>query len=286
MFLTYSIVFISICYIVYLLTVTIAQSLKERFAKDHFRRYENVKRFIEPEQLLQIQIIAAGVAASVLVAVLLAAGVFSIYIIVPAAIVICIAGYFAPFLYFILKAKKRQQLIETKLLDFTMSLTNSMKAGLGLPQALEAVTKRLSGPIQEELQQLLREYRLGLELSEAFERFSVRVPCEDIKLLVTSIKLTTRTGGSLVEVLEEMVDTIRQRTEFQDKVKTLTAQGRFEAIAISLAPVIAFGVLWFIDSELMTPLVTTGTGWIAIGIIAVLISIGFYVINKIVTIEV
>ena len=286
MFLTYSIVFVSIGFIVYLLTVTLSQSLKERFAKDHFRRYENVKRFIEPEQLLQIQIIAAGVAASVLVAVLLAAGVFSIYIIVPAAIVICIAGYFAPFLYFILKAKKRQQLIETKLLDFTMSLTNSMKAGLGLPQALEAVTKRLSGPIQEELQQLLREYRLGLELSEAFERFSVRVPCEDIKLLVTSIKLTTRTGGSLVEVLEEMVDTIRQRTEFQDKVKTLTAQGRFEAIAISLAPVIAFGVLWFIDRELMTPLVTTGTGWIAIGIIAVLISIGFYVINKIVTIEV
>ena len=66
----------------------------------------------------------------------------------------------------------------------------------------------------------------------------------------------------------------------------MTAQGRFEAIAISLAPIIAFGILFFIDRELMMPLLTTGTGWCALGIIAALIATGFYVINKIVTIEV
>lgn len=286
MFWTLGIVFLAISFIVYLFTVTFSQSLKERYAKAHFRSYDRVKRFILPEKLLQIQIVAAGVAVALATISLILLGVYVAYIIIPAAILFAFAGYFLPFLFYIWKSKKRQELIESKLLDFTMSLTNSMKAGLGLPQALEAVTKRLSGPIQEEFQQILREYRLGLELTEAFERLGTRVPCEDVKLLVTTIKLTTKTGGSLVEVLEEMVSTIRQRTEFQEKVKNMTAQGRFEAIAISFAPVIAFGILFFIDSDLMMPLLTTGTGWCALGIIAALIAIGFYVINKIVTIEV
>ena len=286
MFLTYSIVFLAISVVVYLFAVTFSQSLKERYAKEHFRKYERVKRFILPEKLLQIQIVSSSVAIAAVVFLLIIFGIHSVYIVVPMAVCFALVGYFCPFLFFILKAKKRQELVESKLLDFTMALTNSMKAGLGLPQALEAVTKRMAGPIQEEFQQILREYRLGLELTEAFERLGNRVPCEDVKLLVTTIKLTTKTGGSLVEVLEEMVATIRQRTEFQEKVKNMTAQGRFEAIAISFAPVIAFGILFFIDRELMMPLLTTGTGWCALGIIAALITIGFYVINKIVTIEV
>ena len=280
------ILFLAISFIVYLFTVTLSHSLNERYTKDHFHSYDKVRRFILPEKLLQIQIASAGIAIALIVLVLVLAGLHSIPAIIIAAVFFALAGYFLPYLYFCRKSKKRQELIEARILEFVMSLTGSMKAGLGLPQALEAVTKRLSGPIQEEFQQLLREYRLGLELTDAFERFGTRVPCEDVKLLVTTIKLTTKTGGSLVEVLEEMVTTIRQRTEFQEKVKNMTAQGRFEAIAISCAPLVAFGILCFIDSELMMPLLTTGTGWCALGIIAALITIGFFVINKIVTVEV
>lgn len=286
MIITFCIVFMAIGVVAYLITTTLSQFLKERHSKDHFQSYDKVKRFISPERLLQVQIISAFISAAIFVLFLIFVGVYSIYILTPIAFFVGCAGFFIPFFYFILKGRKRQALVEAKLLDFAMSLTNSMKAGLGLPQAIDAVSKRLSGPIQEELQQLLREYRFGLELTEAFDRMAGRVPCEDIKLLVTTIKLTTKTGGSLVEVLEEMVTTIRSRTEFQEKLKNMTAQGRFEAIAISLAPIIAFGILFFIDRELMMPLLTTGTGWCALGIIAALIATGFYVINKIVTIEV
>lgn len=286
MFFSFSIVFLAIGGVVYLISATLIQTLKERNAKEHFQRYEKAKRFIAPEKLLQVQFVSAAFAIALVVLFLTLFKVDTIYVIVFAAVLFGFLGYLLPFWFYCWKFRKRQELIESKLLDFTMSLANSMKAGLGLPQALEAVTKRLSGPIQEEFQQILREYRLGLELTEAFERLASRVPCEDIKLLVTSIKLTIKTGGSLVEVLDEMVSTIRQRTEFQEKVKNMTAQGRFEAIAISFAPVLAFGILWLIDRELMMPLLTTGTGWCALGIIATLIAIGFYVINKIVTIEV
>lgn len=105
-------------------------------------------------------------------------------------------------------------------------------------------------------------------------------------LLVTSVRLTMQSGGSLAEVLDRITDTIRSRTEFSEKLRSMTAQGRFEAIAMAAAPLAAFGLLFMLDPELMKPMVQTQTGWCAIGVMLVLETVGFLVINKIVTIEV
>jgi tight adherence protein B len=113
-----------------------------------------------------------------------------------------------------------------------------------------------------------------------------RMPCEDLRLLVTSVKLTAQSGGSMAEVLSRMTEMIRGRTEFQGKLRTLTAQGRFEAIAISASPFVAFVLLYIVDTELMAPMLRTTVGWAALGAVVLLETIGFYIINKIVTIEV
>ena len=140
--------------------------------------------------------------------------------------------------------------------------------------------------MREELAVVLGETRLGFDLTDALERFYSRMPGEDLRLLVTSIKLTLQTGGSLAEVLERMVETIRARVEFQERLKNMTAQGRFEAIAMSLAPVLVYVLLRLIDPDLMIPLTSTLVGWCTIGIVTAWVLVGFFVINKIVTIEV
>ena len=112
------------------------------------------------------------------------------------------------------------------------------------------------------------------------------MPCEDLHLLVTTISLTTKSGGSLVEVLEEIVETIKSRTEFQDRLKNMTAQGRFEALVISCAPFAAFLLLYLIDPVLMKPLISTGVGWLAVGGACLLVTTGYFVLRKIITVEV
>ena len=66
----------------------------------------------------------------------------------------------------------------------------------------------------------------------------------------------------------------------------LTAQGRFEALAMSLAPLAAFVLLLLVNTELMLPLLTTGTGWCAIATMLALEVLGYMVIRKIVDIKV
>lgn len=197
-----------------------------------------------------------------------------------------LVGYYLPRWYYESLVAKRKLQFESKILDLTMGLANALKAGMALPQALDRVSAQMGGVMQDELAVVLRDYRLGLNIVEALERLQTRMPSEDIRLLMSAIKLTLQSGGSLVDVLSEMVTMIRGRTEFQEKLKTLTAQGRFEAIAMASAPLAAFGLLYLVNPGLMTPLVTTVTGWLAISAAVALEVMGFVCIKKIVTIEV
>lgn len=260
--------------------------LLEKLELNSDSRYEKLRRFITPEKLLLTRIFSALVVGCCMFILQLTFGVEQMKIAVPVSCGFAIAAYIFVYWFYCRKEKKHQEAFESKILDFTMGLSNGLRSGLALGQAIESVAKRMHGPMQEELHTLLREYRLGVDLPEAFSRMYNRMPCEDLHLLVTTISLTTKSGGSLSEVLEEMVVMIRARTEFQERLKNMTAQGRFEAIAISLSPLAAFLLLYFIDPVLMTPLVTTGTGWLAVAGAVVLISIGYYVLKKIITVEV
>ena len=214
------------------------------------------------------------------------AGVRTAWVMAAFALFFAFWGWMLPKFYFEFLVKRRQRLFEMDVLDLALGLDNALRAGMALPQALEKISERMHGVMREELDLVLREYRLGIDLVQALEHLHRRMPCEDIRLLVSAIRITSESGGSLAEILKEMSEMIRGRREFADKVKTLTAEGRFEAIAMSLAPVAAFTFMYLIQPELMRVLYTTTLGWCALGAVAALEIMGYYVINKIVTIEV
>ncbi len=286
MFFNYILIFAAVALFCHIVIQMMTKYLLEKLDLNANEKYEALKRFISPEKLAMGRVFTALLVWCLLFILQLAFGVKRMVIAVPVATGFAVLGYFAFYWYYLLKLLKRKAEFEGKILDFTMGLASGLKSGLALAQSIESVSKRIGGPMQEELAMLLREYRLGVDLAEAFERLNQRMPCEDLHLLVTTISLTTRSGGSMVEVLEEMVTTIRSRTEFQERLKNMTAQGRFEALAISLAPLVAFILLYYIDPELMRPLVTTGWGWLAVAGATTLVLIGYYVLKKLITIEV
>ena len=241
--------------------------------------------FTTPRKLARARLFAGYGAFLVLFSVLSAAGLgpFSAGAVALAA---AVAASFLPLVSVRNKRRKRLEAAEAQVLDLATGLASGLRSGQALPAALEAVSVRLPSPMSDEVKTVLREYRLGLDLPDALARLSFRVPCEDLTLLVGSIRLTQQAGGSLAEVLDKMVEMIRGRTEFQAKLKTMTAQGRFEAIAMSLAPAFVFVILFLIDRPLMRPLVTTPMGWTMIAGDAIWLAIGFFVIKRIVTIEV
>lgn len=241
--------------------------------------------FTTPRKLAHARIIGGYIAFIALFVLLSAVGkgpiVSCILSLVAAAL-----GSWLPLVSIRRRRKNHLEQLESQVLELTTGLAGGLRSGQALPAALEAVGHRLPNPMSEEIATVLREYRLGLDLPDALANLARRVPCEDLTLLVGSIRLTQQAGGSLAEVLDKMVEMIRGRTEFQQKLKGMTAQGRFEAIAMSLAPLFVFVILYLIDKPLMLPLVTTTIGWITIICDVAWVLIGFFVIQRIVTIEV
>ena len=245
-----------------------------------------VNRFVSDQRLNQLRVMAGIICGAGLVGMMIFGGLLNPLAWLPGGAIAGAAGYMAPMWWFKMKVRKRKDVFEAQILDLAMGLESGLRSGQALPQALESIVRRMEGPVQEEMLVVLREYRLGLELADALDRLHQRMPCEDLNLLVTSIKLTTRTGGSMAEVLTRMVSMIRGRTEFQEKLKTLTAQGRFEAMALSAAPFAAFVILYLLNPDLMRPMLSHPVGWMAFGVVLGLVGIGYFIVKKIVTIEV
>lgn len=287
----YALVFLAAVLLIYIVVQLIQSVGMERYDRkvkegNAAGHRNDIGYFIPRRALTQLQFSSGILLMGILVAILLFCQVFLLYVLLPAAAIAMAAGFLLPYLYFARKVKKRAQAFEDSILEFAMGLTSGLRAGQAMPQAIEVFARRAEDPLKEELNVVLREYRLGLELPDALMRMHDRLPCEDLQLLIISIRLTSQSGGSLSEVLQKITQTIRGRIEFQQKLKALTAQGRFEALAMSLAPLAAFLLLFIMNNELMLPMVQTVIGWCAIGVMLTLEAVGYVVIRAIVDIKV
>lgn len=131
------------------------------------------------------------------------------------------------------RAKFRKQLVDSLLI-----LSSSLRAGLSLMQAFEQLETEMPPPASQEFGLMLKAHRLGRPFPDALKALNYRVPCEELELFTTAVLVARETGGDLTKVISHLVVTIRERQKLQDKVKTLTLQGRLQAYVISALPML------------------------------------------------
>jgi tight adherence protein B len=293
-YIAYALVFLAATGVIYTLWKTTVEASTASSAKMDFennlhadgRQKTPLERFISPGALFRQRVVGALVLGLLVPFAFFVAGFANPFFLLAFGGVFAFVGWHIPRLYWLSRVAKRQRLFEMEILDLATGLASALKAGMAFPQALERVSHRMTGPMAEELAILRREYRLGTEIADSFDRLVYRMPCEDMRLLAASVRLTGKTGGSLADVLSEMAEMIRGRRDFAEKVRTLTAQGRFEGMVLGAMPVIAFVIFYIIQPDLMMSLFRSVAGWTALGIAAVLEFIGFIVIGRLTKIEV
>lgn len=285
-----TLVFMAVTLCVWVITPLMAQIGIERSVGQYVKAEAGVNspiyRFTTPERLSQACWSAAMLGGGLISVILIVVDILNPYITIPGCLLTGLVAYQIPQAWLRYRIKQRARQFNVRLMDLTLGLANGLRSGAALPQSLELVSRDLGGPMTEEFNLVLNEYRLGIDLSESLSRLCTRMPGEDLMLLVTSVRLTMQSGGSLAEVLDRITETIRHRTDFHERLRTMTAQGRFEAIAMAAAPLIAFLLLFYLDRDLMAPMIETQIGWCAIGVVIALETVGFFIINKIVTVEV
>ena len=188
-----------------------------------------IEYFISIRNLLRLRVNICALVVCMIMAILLLTGIPWLPL-----NVLCLffgfLGFMAPYWYYLFRVEKRKKTVEDQLLNVIIGMQSGIQSGQATPQSLLAVAKQSSVPIRDELQIVIREFNFGRSIPDALESMYKRVPCEDLQLLITSIRLSRETGGNLSDVLKQLVNNIRQRREFKRKLDALTAQGKFESI--------------------------------------------------------
>ncbi|MBP7845455.1 MAG: type II secretion system F family protein [Proteobacteria bacterium] len=180
----------------------------------------------------------------------------------------------------------RIKLFTTQLLDALILMTNALKSGLNVSQALQIVVDEMPTPISQEFNLVLSENKVGVTLEKAFDNLAKRIPTEDVNMFVTSVNILRETGGNLAETFDTIANTIRERFKLQSKIAAMTAQGMTSAVIMLCMPWGIGGLMYFIDPVMSRPLFTTIPGFLILGVILILEVIGYFVIIKIVNFRV
>jgi tight adherence protein B len=201
-------------------------------------------------------------------------------------LILGVVGGVGPTLFLNKRVKKRKKKFIEQLADLSQMMGNSMRAGFSIIQSMELVANEASEPAATEFERVVTEVKLGLTIESALQHLLDRMPSEDLELMVIAINVQRVVGGNLAEILMTISNTIRERIRFERDLQALTAQAKYSSYIITGLPIAVAIAINLLDPTYEKMLYTTLLGYLMIGLSLTMLSIGFFILNKISTIEV
>lgn len=271
--------FVSIFILVVVISGIINKGLEQyetRYAVKGVRTLEGMFMFVSPRQIVVISVAAAGI--------LFLVGFAGVNLI--AGVLLGLCGFIAPLMMIRRIRRQRIEKFDRQMTDALVQMAAAFKAGLTLPQAAENIAKEMPPPIGQEFDLLVKELKLGVAVEEALENMATRVGSEDLDLVVVSTNVSRKLGGNMAEMYDIISATIRERFRLEGKIKSLVAQGKMQAWVVGLMPLVLGLVLNHCRPDLMQPMLHHSFGYLLIGAIIVMETLGVFLIMKIVAIDV
>ena len=195
-------------------------------------------------------------------------------------------GY-ARFLILQFQASSRTAKLVEQLPDTLDMIARALQAGVGLSDAFRLASEEMPPPVSVEFSRVHEEIRFGRDFREAFGMLIKRNPkVFDLRLMVSSILLQRETGGNLIEILENISDTIRTRFAFQAKVKAMTSEAKFTAVILGGLPLGVASVLMIMSPDYLSVLPATLVGNVILVAAALMYGTGVFIMRALSTVEV
>ncbi|MCZ7590602.1 MAG: type II secretion system F family protein [Gaiella sp.] len=164
-------------------------------------------------------------------------------------------------------------------------LASALRAGHSLANAMGVVADEAPEPSKREFRRVVTDEQLGIPLDEALEVTAKRMQNSDVDQVAVLTLVQREAGGNTAEVLDQVTANIRARMDIRRLVTVLTAQGKFSSVVIALVPIGIFVFLVLVNPSQLDPLFHETLGQV-MGIMAILMTLlGFYVIRRIIAIE-
>lgn len=181
----------------------------------------------------------------------------------------------------VLVSRRRRKFAE-QVPDALQMLAGGLRAGHSLLRAVDAAAEENESPMKEELSRVVNETRIGRDLGESLADVARRTANEDFASITRAIEIHREVGGDLAQVLDNVGETIRDRTQLRGQVKALSAEGRMSALVLMALPIVMFFGLTLFNPLYSKVFLTTFPGFLMIVTAVVLLAAGGFWLSRLI----
>ena len=151
--------------------------------------------------------------------------------------------------------ERRRMIMSRQLILFVETAQRAVTVGASPEEAVLEAIRDAEKPLRQAVEPIRALLDLGYDFIEALAMSADQINLAEFDIFVASLSAQSTTGGSIGDVLKEVVDISRSRLDLLKRVGTMTAEGRFNALLLGSMPIALmtylrisqpeyFGYLW------------------------------------------
>lgn len=196
------------------------------------------------------------------------------------------AGYLLPRMYLGHRRKKYRNEFLDELPNAVEAIVRGVKSGLPLNDSMRLVAKEAKEPIKSDFQRVLDQQSVGKSIQEAVVTLYDRVPLAEVNFFVVVITVQAQAGGNLSEALGNLARVLRNRKKMKQKVKAMSSEAKASAGIIGSLPIIVAILVSLTTPTYLLPMIETPIGNLMLGIAAILMFLGGFIMNRMIQFDI
>lgn len=197
-----------------------------------------------------------------------------------------VVGVGLPRLFVAFMFKRRMKRFIEELPNALDVMVRSIKSGLPLNDAIRLIASEAKDPVKAEFRRVIEAQQMGLSVPEAIGRMSMTVPLQEVNFFGVVIAIQAQAGGNLSEALGNLSRVLRDRKKMKAKVSALSMEAKASAVIIGALPFIVAFLVYLTSPDYMMILFTDPRGHLIMGVSAVWMSIGIFVMRNMTNFEI
>ena len=163
--------------------------------------------------------------------------------------------------------------------DTIQLVTSTVRSGLPVHEAFRTISREMPQPTAGQFAIVCSELSLGRPPEEALEDVYRRTRVAEYGMFAVTLAVQMKSGGRLSETLQTLGDTVRQRVTLAARAKALAGEVIFSSRALSCAPAVIGGLLYWINPQTVDLLFYDSTGRMLLAYAVVSVLMGTLVIR-------
>ena len=145
--------------------------------------------------------------------------------------------------------KKRTNAFNVKFPDAIELLVRGLRSGLPVTETLSVVAQEVPGPVGEEFKSVVERTRIGRTMEDSLQVTADRLGIAEFNFFCITLAIQRETGGNLAETLSNLADVLRKRAQMKLKIRAMSSESKASAYIVGALPFLVFAMVWFVNPD-------------------------------------